>query len=445
LKPLDFPAIERTQLSNGVRVHYAQRTAVPATRMALSFNAGFAADAPNARGLQNFAASLLEEGTTTRNSRQIAEEQERLGAEIDVSVGPFGQADRTVVELSALSANLGPSLELLADVVKNPAFAESEVNRVRTQLATSIAQSKSDPNGIAARALPALLYGPNHPYGSTALGDEAAVARLTRDDLVRFQRTWLRPDNLDIFVVSDRSLAEITPLLEAQFGTWAAPSVPKGAKAFSRPPAAGGQRIVLIDRPGSPQSVISGGFVTQVDPRSDVTALQSANDVLGGNFLSRINMDLRETKGWSYGVRGSLPLSENAVPYIVSAPVQADRTGDSIQALRDNFASFLRDKGVSDEELQRTIANNVNALPGRFETSDAVLTAMQNNALYGRPDDYYEQLAQRYRGQTRQSLDQAARAAINPNQFVWVVVGDAAKVRPQLARLNLPIEVRQPN
>ena len=202
---------------------------------------------------------------------------------------------------------------------------------------------------------------------------------------------------------------------------------------------------MLIDRPGSPQSVISGGFVTNVDPKSDVTALTSANDVLGGNFLSRINMDLRETKGWSYGVNGRVQLAENAVPYIVNAPVQADRTGESIQALRDNFASFLRDKGVDDEELQRTIANNVNALPGRFETSAAVLQAMQQNALYGRPDDYYEQLADRYRGQTRQSLDRAARAAIQPDQFVWVVVGDAAKVRPQLAKLGLPVEVRQPS
>ena len=438
LKGLDFPTIERAQLSNGVRVHYAQRTAVPATLMSMSFNAGYAADPANARGLQNFVTSLMEEGTTTRSSRQLAEEQERLGATIDAS----GSADRTTVQLSALSANLAPSLDLLADVVKNPAFAESEVNRVRTQVVTAIAQQKQDPNGIASRALPALLYGPNHPYGTTALGDDAAVARLTRDDLVSFQQSWLRPDNLDIFVVSDRSLAELTPLLEARFGNWVAPAAPKGAKAFSRPPAPTGQRIVLIDRPGSPQSVISGGFVTNVDPRSDVIALQSANDILGGNFLSRINMDLRETKGWSYGVRGSLPLSEQSVPYIVSAPVQADRTGDSIQALRDNFASFLRDKGVSDEELSRTMANNINALPGQFETSAAILRAMQTLALYGRPDDYYEQLAERYRGQTRATLDAAARAAINPNQFVWVVVGDAGKVRPQLTKLGIPVELR---
>ncbi|HEX8402137.1 MAG TPA: pitrilysin family protein [Allosphingosinicella sp.] len=438
LKALDFPDIQRAQLSNGVRVHYAQRSAVPVTLMTLSFNAGYAADRPDARGLQNFTVSLLDEGTTTRNSRQIAEEQERLGA----TIGASGSADRTLIELSALSANLAPSLDLLADVAKNPAFAQSEVDRVRAQLVTAIAQQKQDPNGIASRALPPLLYGPNHPYGGTSIGDDAAVARFSRDDLVRFQQTWLRPDTLDIFVVSDRPLAELTPLLNDRFGTWRAPAVAKGAKTFSRPPRASAERIVLIDRPGSPQSIISAGFVTDVDPRSDVTALTSANDVLGGNFLSRINMDLRETKGWSYGVNGRVSLSEQAVPYLVNAPVQADRTGDSIAALRENFAGFLKDKGVTDEELQRTIANSVNGLPGRFETSGAVLQAMQTLALYGRPDDYYERLAGVYRGQTRASLDQAARAVINPNQFVWVVVGDASKVRPQLTKLGLPVEVR---
>jgi predicted Zn-dependent peptidase len=411
---------------------------VPVTLAALSFNAGFAADRPDARGLQNFTVALLEEGTTSRTSRQLAEEQERLGAEISAS----GSADRTVVQLSALSANLAPSLDLLADIAKNPAFAPGEVDRVRTQIVTAIAQQKQDPNGIASRALPALLYGPNHPYGGTSIGDDAAVARFTRDDLVRFQQTWLRPDTLDIFIVSDRPLAELTPMLEARFGTWRAPASAKGVKAFSRPPAAAAERVILINRPNSPQSVIAGGFVTNVDPRSDVTALTSANDILGGNFLSRINMDLRETKGWSYGVRGSVSLSEQAVPYLINAPVQADRTADSIAALRENFAGFLKDKGVTDEELQRTMANNINALPGRFETSGSVLQAMQTLALYGRPDDYYERLAALYRGQTRATLDQAARAAINPNQFVWVVVGDAKVVQPQLAKLGLPVEVR---
>ncbi|HYC63781.1 MAG TPA: insulinase family protein, partial [Reyranellaceae bacterium] len=223
------------------------------------------------------------------------------------------------------------------------------------------------------------------------------------------------------------------------------PAGTRGVKQFAAAPARpAASKIVLLDRPQSPQSVILGAQLTPVDPRGDVTALFSANDVIGGNFLARINMDLRETKGWSYGVRGSVILNERSVPYIVSAPVQADRTADSIVALSKNYRDFLTKAGTTDEELGRIIANNIQQLPGRFETSAAVLSAMQTNDLLGRPDNYYELLADNYRAQTRASLDTAFRGAVAPEGFVWVVVGDAAKIRPQLDKLGLPIEVMQP-
>jgi zinc protease len=441
LQALDFPDVSHVRLSNGVELHYAQRSVVPVTQIALSFNAGYAADAPDARGLQNLTLSLLEEGTASRSSQQIAEEQERLGAEI----GAGGSADRSTVTLSALSANLGPSLDLLEDVVRNPAFATEEIERVRSQVLTAIAQQQKDPNGMAARAIPALLYGEAHPYATTSAGNPAAVQKISRDDLAAFKDRWLRPDNLEIFVVSDRPLAEIQAELDRRFGQWQAPAVPKGVKQFAQAPARpASPRIYLIDRPQSPQSVIMGAQITPVDPRGDITALTSANDVIGGNFLARINMDLRETKGWSYGVRGAVVLNEAVVPYVITAPVQADRTADSIRALSQNYRSFLSSAGTTDEELKRIIANNIQQLPGRFETSAAVLSAMQSNDLFGRPDDYYERLAEQYRGQTAASLDAAARAAIAPEGFIWVVVGDAAKIRPQLRRLGIPIEEVEP-
>jgi len=221
--------------------------------------------------------------------------------------------------------------------------------------------------------------------------------------------------------------------------------VAKGEKNFSALPARPNkERIVLVDRPGSPQSIILAGQVTPIDPRGEFAAITGANDVLGGNFLSRINMDLRETKGWSYGVRGTTQLNANVVPFLLTAPVQADRTGDSIRALSQDIRDFLGAKGVTDEELSRTVASRINQLPGQFETSDAVLSAMQTNALYGRPDDYYELLVGQYQTQTRATLDAALRGALDPNGFVWVVVGDAAKIRPQLAKLRMPIEVMEP-
>ncbi|RST32035.1 insulinase family protein [Sphingomonas ginkgonis] len=435
---LDFPAIQHVRLANGVQVDYAQRSAVPQTLMAFSFDAGYAADAPARRGLQNLAISLLDEGAAGRSSQQIAEAKESLGSEISIG----GSADRSTLTMSALSANLAPTLDLVADVLQRPDFNPADIERLRVTTQTAIAQAQKEPNGIASRALPPLLYGADYPYATTSLGDPAAVQRFTRDDIVGFQQRWIRPDNLRIFVVSSLPLAEVQPLLEQRFGSWrAAAGVPLGTKQFgNRQPRPAAERVVLIDRPGSPQSVILGGQVTPVDPRSDIVALTSANDVLGGNFLSRINMDLRESKGWSYGVSGRAQLTQQAVPYLVNAPVQADRTGDSLAALRSDIRAFLGGQGVTQTELERTVTNLSGQLPGEFETGADVLSAMQSNALYGRPDNYYELLADKYRAQTRTSLDAALKGALDPSGFVWVVVGDAAKVRPQLAKVGLPVE-----
>ena len=438
--PLDFPDVQHVKLSNGVVVNYAQRGTVPTTQMALSFDAGFAADAPSQRGLQSLTLSLLDEGAGGMTAQQIAEAGERLGA----GIGSGGSADRSSVSMSALSANIDPSLDLLATIVQRPDFNPADLERLRSQTLTGIAQAQKDPNSMAARALPALLYGPTHPYATTGTGDIAAVKAFSRDDLVGFQQRWLRPDNMKIFVVSSLPLAVLMPKLEQRFGTWAAPAVAKGVKTFTAPPArATAQRIVLIDRPGSPQSIIRGAQLTSIDPRGNIVPVSGASEVLGGNFLSRMNTDLRETRGWSYGVGGNVGYLQNASPYIINAPVQADRTGESIKALNDDVAEFLATKGVTDEELARAVSNNVQALPGRFETSNSVLAAMMNNDLYGRPDNYYELLGDRYRGLTRASTDAALRSALDPKGFVWVVVGDAAKVRPQLDKLGIPVEVME--
>jgi predicted Zn-dependent peptidase len=439
--PLDFPDVTHAVLSNGVQVHYAQRNAIPATQLALSFDAGFAADAVAGRGLQNLTLSLLEEGADGMTSQQIAEEEERLGAVVSAN----GSADRSTVILSALSANLAPSLDLLADIVERPDFNPAEIDRVKTQTLTAISQAQKEPNSMAARALPALLYGENHPYATTSLGDVAAVTGFSQADLKAFHDRWLRADNMEIFIVSNLPLAEIMPQLEQRFGTWTAPAAPRGVKTFSAPPArAAAQKIYLIDRPGSPQSIIYGGQLTGINPYGDIVPYSGANEVFGGNFLSRINMDLRETKGWSYGVRSSIGLNVNAVPYLINAPVQSDKTGESVRALNDQLGLMLGKKGVTGEELTRLVSNNVDALPGRFETSGAVLGAMMSNDQFRRPDNYYELLADKYRGLTQAQLDAALKSAVDPKGFTWVVVGDAKQVKPQLDKLGIPVEVIQP-
>ena len=427
IENVDFPDTERARLSNGIPVVYARRTTVPVVRVAVEFNAGLASDPADALGTQELMLNLLTEGTTSRNSIEIAEQQERLGAQIAAGAS----LDRTFVQLNALTPNLGASLDLLADVVRNPAFEPGEVELL---------------GALAARTLPGALYGTSHPYGrpTTGTGDPATVSRLSRDDLIRFHQSWIRPDNATIFAVGDVPLADLVPQLEARFGDWTAPAIAKGVKNFAAVPPTPRARIILVDRPQSPQSVIAAGYVLPVRGTEDLLVLRAANEVLGGDFLSRINMDLRETKGWTYGSSSSVSLREDLVPYVISAPVQADKTGPSIAAILDQVRGFTTAKGVTGVELQRVINGNTRQLAGQFETSAAVLSALRSNALYHRPDDYWETIAERYRGLTAAQLDQAGRQVIDPSKIVWVVVGDAAKVRPQLQGLGLPIEVVKP-
>ncbi|MGQ0558975.1 MAG: insulinase family protein [Sphingosinicella sp.] len=439
---LDFPDIERARLSNGINIVYARRNVVPVTRLAVEFDAGIAADPANRLGTQSLMLNLLEEGTTSLNSIQIAEAQERLGADI----GTGTSLDRTIVTLTALTPNLGPSLDLMSDIIRNPAFAPGEVERLRQQQLAGIAAEMTNPGAIAARALPSAVFGNDHPYAKPLTGSGSAdvVRSLSRDELTRFHQTWIRPDSATIFVVSDLTLAQLVPLLEARFGSWAPPAVPRGVKNFGALGRTDRSRIILIDRPQSPQSFIVAGQLLPVEGTQDLLVLNAANEVLGSNFLARINMELRERRGWSYGARGTVQLLEHQVPYFIQAPVQADRTGDSIREIQRLIRAFLAGEGVQANELQRVIAGNTGQLAGQFETSAAVLGALRSNALYRRPDNYWEVIAGRYRGMTIQALDQAARQVINPDNFVWVVVGDAQRVRPQLEPLGLPIEVRQP-
>ena len=438
LAALDFPDIVHAKLSNGIPVDYVQRGAVPVTQVALAFDAGSAAEMPQTRGLAAMTMDLLDEGTSKLTSQQVAETEERLGADVSTSNG----ADRSYVMLNALSPNLAQSLDLMTGVARDAAFRPDDIDRIRAQTLTAIAQTQKDPTRVARRLLPVVLYGANHPYGGPGGGDPKAIAKFGRDDLAAFAQRWLRPDNAKIFVVSDRPLSELQPLLEARFGNWAPPAVAKGAKSFiATAPRPTSPKILLVNRPGAPQSSILGAQLLPLDPKGDIVPFDAANDVLGGDFNARLNMDLREDKGWSYGVYGQEAVMLHAVPYQISAPVQADRTGDSLAQLNKLLTEFVTSKGVTQAERDRVITKSINQLPGEFETSGAVLGAMLNIDMLGKPDNYYETLAPEYRALDQAKLDAAARAALDPKGFTWIVVGDAAKVRPQLEKLGMPIEV----
>ncbi len=434
---LSFPKVERTKLANGIEVIYAQRGAVPVTRAYVAFDAGIVADPADKLGLQQLTLQTIDEGTAKLDGVAIAEARERLG----LSFGGGSSADRTFVSMTVPSANAAAAIDLFGDIVRTPAFPDKEIARLRATQLAGIQQELTQPEGLANRVLPKLVYGAS-PYAkaASAAGDPAAVAKLTRDDVVGFYQAWLRPEKAKIFIVSDQPLATLKPLLEKEFGDWRGTGA-AGTKAIDTPAQQAAPKIVLIDRPDSPQSVIVAGQLTGLPSGSDVLKLRTANDVLGGGFLSRINMDLRENKHWSYGTFGGIGQNSTYVTYNVRAPVQADKTGASIAALQQDFKDFLGDKGITPEEFTRTINGATRELAGRFETANDVLSAMLDNDQYKRPDDYYATIGAKYRAMTRDELDATIRAALDPTKFVWVVVGDAKVVRPQLDSLGLPVEV----
>ena len=435
---LDFPTVEEATLKNGIKVFFARRAAVPTVRVAVSFDAGYSADAETKRGIAAMMSSLMQEGTKTLSSTQIAETEEKLGADVNVS----SSLDRTIASVRAVKPNLAASLDLLADIVKNPAFADKELERVRIQQQTRIAAEMNQPQGIAARTLPPLIYGKTHPYGGplTGSGYIETVATITKADITAFHSASVHPAKAEIFVVGDTTLSEITKLLDARFGNWKSSAAAAPAKDFSKAPPTPVSRILLIDRPNSPQSLVLAGVVLDAKGSDDLLTLRAANEIFGGDFLSRINMDLRETKGWSYGVGSQIAGAEDRVPFILFAPVQTNQTGPSIKVLIDQLNDFNGAKPVTPDELQRTIRGNVLELPGSYEQSAAVLGQMQADRLNKRPFTYAETIADKYEALTTQQLNDEMRAKIDPAKIIWLVVGDAAKVRPQLETLGLPIE-----
>jgi predicted Zn-dependent peptidase len=435
---LTFPAIERATLSNGIPVALARRTAIPKVIVDLRFDAGYAADGAARAGVHSLMIGALEEGTKTRDATRIAEDQERLGA--DISTGT--SLDYDDVTLSALSANLAPSLDLMADIVLNPAFRGDDVARLKNQRLADISQQLASPQGLAARALAPLVYGADHPYGTVgALGTSAVISQVTSQDLSTEAQRWLRPDTARITAVGDVTMADLLPQLERAFGKWAPPQGDAPAKNLAAPTPPAQTRLVVIDRPNSPQSVIYAGRLLPVTGKTaNLESLDLANEVLGNGFLSRLNLLIREDKGWSYGVRTGVSAPEGQRLFTLTAPVQSDRTGDSIALMLDAMNQFAGgQKGVDATEFNRVTDGNIRGLPNRFQTNAQVLRALLDLQARGRPDDYYANLPATYRAVQTGAIDEAAKTYLGGGDMTIVVVGDRKAIDVQLAKLKLPV------
>jgi zinc protease len=429
-----FPQLQRATLSNGIEVVLAERHEVPVVQLQLQFDAGFAADQGRGLGTASFAMNMLDQGAGSRDALTLAAAIEAEGARISAGAG----IDTAAVSLNALKERLDPSLALFADVALRPRFETDEIERVRRQTLAGIAQEKTRPLSIAYRLLPPLMYGGDHAYAIpfTGTGTMESVAALTREDLVAFQRSWLRPDNATFIVVGAVTMAEIVPLLEKHFGPWRAPDAPLPIKDISRAPRPDAPRVYLVDQPGALQANIMAGLLVGSTAEETALDLDIANSVFGGTFTSRINMNLREAKGWSYGVRSFAMGAKGQRPWLITAPVEIDRTADSIQELVAELDRFVGEQPATDEEIDRIRANRIRSLPGRYETSAAVLGAISNIVSYGWPDDQVVREQVRTEEITAAEIHDAA-ATLDSNALTWVIVGDLAKIEAPVRALNL--------
>ncbi len=428
-----FPALEKATLANGMKVIVANRKSIPVVNMTLMVDAGFAADQGAKPGTASLAMNMLDEGTKTRGSLQISDELAKLGATLTSG----SDLDTSVVSMSALKSALEPSLALYSDVILNPAFPAEDFARLQKQQIAGIQREKVNPIQMALRVFPKLLYGEGHAYSVqfTGSGTEESVATLTREELAAFHATWFKANNATLVVVGDTTMAELRPMLEKAFASWKQGEVPK--KNIGRVAQRTAPLVFIVDKPGAIQSMILAGHVMVPRSNPNETAIQAMNNILGGQFTSRVNMNLREDKHWSYGARTIVIDARGQRPFIAFAPVQTDKTKESIVEIRKELTAIASSKPVSQDELDKVKNNSILELPGSWETNNAVLFAISDMVRYGLPDDYWAKYPAEVKALDRPKVDAAAKEVINADGLIWVVVGDRAKIEAGIRELNL--------
>ncbi|WP_374474077.1 M16 family metallopeptidase [Arenimonas sp.] len=432
---LVFPALQRAELSNGIKLVLAERRGLPVVQMNLLLPGGYVADLGRKLGTSSFTMGMLDEGAGKYGALAFGDEAERLGA----NLGASASLDGGSAYLSALKENLDESLGLFATMLRVPRFEASELERVRQSWIAGIKQEKARPNSAALRLLPPLLYGQGHPYAIpfSGSGDEASIASLTRDDLLAYHQAYVRPEGSTLVVVGDTTLAEIVPLLEKHLGQWkgtgAAPAQPEVTEvALPAKP-----RVFLVDQPGAIQANVYVGQLAPSSMDAKATEFEIANSVLGGEFSSRLNMNLREDKHWAYGSYSFVQAAKGQRPWLAFAAVQIDRTAESIAELQREISEYATGKApAKPEEVAKIQASEIRSLPGSYETANAVLGAVGGIVRYQRPDDYVVQRKAKIEGLTPEAVH-AAAGTLKPEALTWVVVGDLSKIEEGVRALGL--------
>ncbi len=429
---LHLPRLHHDTLSNGLKLTVAERHEIPIVNFWLTLDAGFAADQLGHSGTARLSAALLVSGTATRDAMGISDELQSLGAQLTAN----SNLDLTQVFLSALKGKLDASLDLFADVILNPSFPESDFLRQQHLQLATIEQEKAQPYGMALRVLPPILYGQGHGYATpfTGSGTAESVAKLTREDVVNFHRTWFRPNNATLIVVGDTTVEEIKPKLEKLFSHWEAGVVP--AKHVQPAPKPTKPVVYIINKPGAQQSVILTGSLAPPPDASQEPALEAINSVYGGSFGARLNMNLREEKHWTYGAGSLVVGARGERPFLSHTSVQTDKTKEAMAEIHREYLDLLGPRPATDEELDKVKMQTILELPGSHETMNAVGSLITDLLQFQLPDDYYQTYISRVQSLTTETVNRAARLLIDPSRTIWVVVGDRSKIEAEVRSLD---------
>ncbi len=431
-KSSKFPTLERDELSNGLNIVLAKRKGVSTVVMRLMVDAGYKTDHLASPGTAALAMNLLDEGTKDRTSLEINEQLQLLGA----SISTFSNQDNSTVYMNTLKPSLDASIDLFSDVILNPAFPSKEFDRLKTEQINTIKKEKSQPFSMALRVMNKLLYGEAHPYSNpyTGTGYESTVEKLTRDDVLKFYNSWMKPNNATIVVTGDVEMSELKSKLQKSLGKWKKGNVP--TITFSQPKTNTKNTLYLMNRPESLQSVIIAGHLTEKYGDVSEIALEQMVSILGGDFTSRINMNLREDKHWAYGAGGLVLGSKEERPFIVYAPVQTDKSAESVTELRKEISEFVTSRPATQEELDKVKTNQILKLPGQWETNSSVNSSVANLVRYSLPDDYYQKYDENVRNLSISDINKVSKTVVKPEAVNWFMVGDRAKIVSKLDELG---------
>ncbi len=425
---LKVPPIQHLKLSNGLPVVFVEKSQVPLVDIILQINAGSGMDPANKTGLASVTLAMLDEGAGTRNALQIADEIDYLGAALATGSGYHTSSVTLHVPLARLDA----ALAVMADVALRPTFPAEEWERQRKQRLTSLAQAHDNPQTIAAVLSNRLLYG-GHPYGLQSGGVEASLRSFTAQDFKDFHARYFLGNHASLIVVGDIAANAIMPKLESAFGKWNAGKAP--SITWPEVKQVAERQIYLVDKPGAAQSVIRIGRIGAKRATEDYYAIDVMNTILGGSFTSRLNYNLREQHGYSYGAGSGFAFRPLPGPFVANASVQTEVTDKALTEFMKELQGILGE--ISDEELQR--AKNYQALgyPGSFQTTGQIAGALTELVTYGLPDTYFNDYIKNILAVTKEQVQAAAKKYIDPNAVAIVIVGDRAKIEAGVRALNL--------